>query len=480
MKKIYALLMILMILMSACQPTPEEEIVVNKNDGKFQQALEATPEETAQLEEALQEQEAQIPVEYPERWQAEFEKYGGRLKFSIDADVIVSDAKNYPVVTLKPYYVPIEQANKIVEAVFGTLDVYCALYESTKEQMQDMIVQVKADIKKAENDGDEEMAEQYRETLASMTESLKDAPDEATYRKYSGEYDIYSSTDSEQWSLVLREDPLNVKTPSLSVHNVIRSKVGNGYGTYVAYGDYAQPQYLYIDETLYKTKYKDNPLFSTDEAKTAVEKANNFLSDIDIKDRVVEQMYAVAASEGSKEIIGYKIFYGKQFNGITIPRQVQLGGSGLGNSIQTQENYIAPFKYEQMMVDVTYGEVYSFEWESPFEIDQVLKDDVELMPFDEIVSLAETQLAVKYAYLEGQEDEIQNLYVDEIILTYAVEPIQNEKYQYMLIPVWAFYGGVDYGTGTEVYGGEIREGRYPTQWSLLTINAVDGSVIFGR
>jgi hypothetical protein len=70
--------------------------------------------------------------------------------------------------------------------------------------------------------------------------------------------------------------------------------------------------------------------------------------------------------------------------------------------------------------------------------------------------------------------------VDEIILTYAVEPIQNEKYQYMLIPVWAFYGGVDYGEGTEIYGGEIREGRYPYQWSLLTINAVDGSVIFGR
>jgi hypothetical protein len=480
MKKIYVLLIIIMILISACQPTPEEEIVVNKNDGKFQQALEAAPEETAQIDAASQMQETEIPVEYPERWKAEFEKYGGRLKFAIDADVVVSDAKSYPVVTLKPYYVPIEQANKMIETIFGTLDIYCLVYETTKDQIQDMIVQVKADIKKAENDGDEEMAEQYRETLASMTESLKDAPNEAKPRKYSGEFDIYNGKDSEQWSIEVREDPMNVQTPYLGINNTVRSEIGNGYNASVVYGDYSKLQYLFIDETSHKTKYKDNPLFSTDDAKTAVQKANSFLSDIDIKDRVVEQMYAIAVSEGSDEIIGYKIFYGKKFNGITIPRDVQLGGSSWENNIQTQENYVASFDYEALTVDVTYGEVSRLEWQAPYEIDRVLKDDVELMSFDEITSRAETQLAVKYAYLEGQEDESRNLYVDEIILTYAVEPIQNEKYQYMLIPVWAFYGGVDYGEGTEIYGGEIREGRYPYQWSLLTINAVDGSVIFGR
>ena len=480
MKRTFLLIIIVCWFFAACQPTPEEEIVVNKNDGKFQQALEATQEETAQIEEALQEQEAQIPVEYPERWQAEFEKYGGRLEFSIDADVIVSDAKNYPVVTLKPYYVPIEQANKIVEAVFGTLDVYCALYERTKEQMQDMIVQVKADIKKAENDGDEEMAEQYRETLASMTESLKDAPDEATYRKYKGEYDVYNSKDYEQLSITLREDPLDVKTPGLSIHNIIRCEMSNGYDTSILYGNLLEEQYMFYDDSLLKIKCLDNPVFNTDQAKKTVKRSNEFLSKIGIEDRIVESMGAIVGSEGSDEIIGYKINYGKKFNGITIPRGVQSGGTAWDNSIQNQENFVAPFVYEQLVVEICNDEVSGFRWDFPYEINEVLKDDVELMPFDEIVSLAETQLAVKYAYLEGREDEIQNLYVDEIILTYAVEPIQNEKYQYMLIPVWAFYGGVDYGTGTEVYGGEIREGRYPNQRSLLTINAVDGSVIFGR
>ena len=480
MKKIYALLIIIMILLSACQPTPEEEIVVNKNDGKFQQALDVTPEETAQIDADSQVQETEIPVVYPERWQAEFEKYNGRLKFAIDADVVVSDAKSYPVVTLKPYYVPIEQANKIVEAVFGALDVYCGIYERTKEQIQDMIVQVKADIKKAENDGDEEMAEQYRETLVSMTESLKEAPDEATYRKYKGEYDIYNSKDSEQWSITLRQDPMDVKTPSLSIHNIIRCEMSNGYDTSILYGNFSEDQHIFCDDSILKTEYSDNPIFNTDEAKKAVQKANSFLSDIDIKDRVVEQMYAIAASEGSDEIIGYKVYYGKKFNNIIIPSGVQSGGPVMGNYNEDQENYIAPFTYEQLVVEVTDSKISKFEWEYPFEINEIIKDNIELLPFDEIMSRAETQLAVKYAYLEGREDESQNLYVDEIILTYAVAPIQDKRYQYMLVPVWAFYGGVDYCDKTEVYPGEFREGRYPRHSSLLTINAVDGSVIFGR
>ena len=476
MKKLFALLITIMILLAACQPTPEEEIVVNKNDGKFEQELQATPTETPVLQET---QHVEAKIKYPENWQAYYEKYDGRLKMTIDAEVIVSDAEKYPIAEIKPYYIPIEQANKMIEAIYGTLDIYCVIYERTKEDIQNMIVQVKADINKAENDGDEEAAEQYRETLNSMVESLKDAPDVAEPQKYSGEYDIYQGEDSEQWSISVRENPLDVHTPYLGIHNIVRSKIGNGYNASVSYGNFSEDQHVFIDESILKTKYSENPIFDTDKAKKAVEIANSFLTEIGIEDRVVEYMLALPESESQDEIIGYKIFYGKKFNGIIIPRNVQFGGSWYGNSIQTEENYIAQFTYEWLEMDVTDGEISGIEWNSPFDIKQIVKDDIELMPFEEIMSKAENQLSVKYAYIENGE-ESRAMYIDEIILTYAVEPIKDKKYEYMLIPVWAFYGGVDYGEGTEVYGGEIREGRYPSQESLLTINAVDGSVIFGR
>ena len=475
MKKIMIIFLCVMML-TACQPTPEEEIVVNKNDGKFEQAMEATPTNTAEPQET---QEERAPIECPERWQGYFEKFGGRLKMDIDAEIVVSDAAKYPVAQIEPYYIPIEQANKMIETIFGTLDIYMVHYKRTKNDIEDMIVQVKADIKKAENEGDEEAAEQYRETLAGMAELLKDAPDVAEPQKYTGEYDIYNGKDSEQWSVEVRENPMDVQTPYLGIHNIVRSEIGNGYDANVIYGDLLEPQYIYANDAFLKTKYSENPIFSTDDAKKAVEIADSFLSEIGIEDRVVEYMMALAKSEGSDEIAGYKIFYGKKFNGIVIPRNIQSGGSGWGNAVQDQENYVAPFSYEWLEVDVKNGEILSFEWSSPFEIKEIIKDDIELMPFDEIMSKAENQLSAKYAYMESGEEAI-SMYVDEIILTYAVEPVKDKKYEYMLIPVWAFYGGDDYGEGKEVYPGEVRKGRYRNPSSLLTINAVDGSVIIGR
>ena len=146
MIKTYTLLIAIILLITACQPTPETEVVVNKNDGKFEQALEATPTETVITQETAEEK---IPIEYPDKWQGYYEKYDGRLKMNIDAEVIVSDATKYPVAEIKPYYIPIEQANKIIKAIFGTLDIYLVQYKKTKKDIENMIVQVKADINKA-------------------------------------------------------------------------------------------------------------------------------------------------------------------------------------------------------------------------------------------------------------------------------------------------------------------------------------------
>ena len=298
-------------------------------------------------------------------------------------------------------------------------------------------------------------------------------------QKYSGEYDIYQGEDSEQWSISVRENPLDVHTPALSIHNILRSEIGNGYDAYVSYGLFLENQHIFFDDSTRKTKYSENPIFNTDEAKKAVEIANGFLSEIGIEGRVVEYMLALTESESPDEIIGYKIFYGKKFNGIVIPRGVQLGRSWRINTSQDKDKYIAYFEYEWLEIEVKDNEISGFEWGNPFDIKQIINDDIELMPFEKIMSNVENQLSVRYAYLEDGEEN-RAMYVDEIILTYAVEPIKDKKYEYMIIPVWAFYGGIDYGEGTEVYGGEIREGRYLSQESLLTVNAVDGSIIIGR
>jgi hypothetical protein len=96
------------LFFAACQQTPDNEIVVNKDNGLFEQALAATQTENTGVDEAFSE----MGDEYPDEWKAYYEKYNGKLKVTIDAEVSVGNAKEYSVSTIKPYYIPIEQANR--------------------------------------------------------------------------------------------------------------------------------------------------------------------------------------------------------------------------------------------------------------------------------------------------------------------------------------------------------------------------------
>lgn len=190
-------------------------------------------------------------------------------------------------------------------------------------------------------------------------------------------------------------------------------------------------------------------------------------------------MVGSVLSENSSEIISYVLQYGKKFNQIETPYAVQLGGT-LSNNIVTDINgFSEPFHFERLTLEVKDDEIILFTWYNIYTEKDIIKENVALMPFDEMMKNAENQLAVKYAYLENQ-DLSYMLYVDEIYLTYAVEPIKEEINQYMLIPVWAFYGGYDYGDGIKTPDGTILEGKYIEPYSLLTVNAIDGSIILGQ
>lgn len=463
--KRYVIVLILIIAMcSACQSTPDKEIVGNKNKGKFEQALEAKPLQVSESED--------LGEEYPERWETYYEKYGGKLKISIDADVVVSDSESYCVTTIKPYFVPIEQANNIVKAIFGTMDVCNGDVERTKTQIEESIIQVKTDIQDAKNSDDNEAINSLEDTLEGLYLLHETAPETAEAIKYNGEYTVYKEEGYEEHYILLRKNPFEIATPGLAIHNIIESPYGNGYNTIIAYENVFREIYNYVDENTYKIKFDKNPIFNTEEAKEAIEFAENFLDEIGINDRVLENMIARSSDANSNDISGYLMYFGKKYNDTIIPLFANLGG----NSSQSADDYIYPFMPENLMVAVSKNEIVYFEWSNMYEVAASLNENIELRPFEEIMANVENQLSVKYAYLEDIELPYE-VYVDEIILTYAVEPIKDKKYEYMLIPVWAFYGGYDYGHGYELVDGSIREGRYIEQVSLLTINAVDGTVI---
>ena len=77
-------------LLAACQPTPAEDIIVNRGDGALEEAIAAT---------AVPSEQPLLPVdevgERVERWTDELHIRG--LTCTIDADIVLPDKQIFPV-----------------------------------------------------------------------------------------------------------------------------------------------------------------------------------------------------------------------------------------------------------------------------------------------------------------------------------------------------------------------------------------------
>ena len=91
-------------LLPGCQPTPEEEFVVNRLDGALEEAVQATPAPPAQYE-------------APERWTESFDVRGQTVR--IDVAVEVPDAVEYPVLTVQNAPFTAKDAVLAADVFFG-------------------------------------------------------------------------------------------------------------------------------------------------------------------------------------------------------------------------------------------------------------------------------------------------------------------------------------------------------------------------
>ena len=104
-------------------------------------------------------------------------------------------------------------------------------------------------------------------------------------------------------------------------------------------------------------------------------------------------------------------------------------------------------------------------WTTPHEIIGVMEENCSLLSFGEIIDVAKSILPLKYAALGG--NTWSTIKIERIQLGYMRVLQIDHPDSLMLVPVWDFYGW--YETSAHRYD-------FPSH-SLLTINAIDGTVI---
>lgn len=155
---------------------------------------------------------------------------------------------------------------------------------------------------------------------------------------------------------------------------------------------------------------------------------------------------------------GYRLYYAREVGGTLVTPVHQSGAREV-----TIYNPVLP--YESLCVDVGADGIFMIEWEHPISITDVIAEDSELLPFENILDIFGTIAPLTIQRSEYEPNN--NLYINRAVLGYMCLQERGNPSSYQLVPVWDFFGERTIG----------RE-RYDTHnWSYLTINAIDGTVI---
>ena len=155
----------------------------------------------------------------------------------------------------------------------------------------------------------------------------------------------------------------------------------------------------------------------------------------------------------------YTMAYTRVINGAAL---LPCYGALMNTSSFRDDLFVPAVGYEQVLLAVNReGQVTSFIWSSPYLISDE-RTEQKLLPFENILAIARQTLPLKYQ-VEEVRGEI-HLFVYRIALGYMAA-LQRDTLEFALTPVWNFYGH------------DVPEDVHVGCRPLLTVNAVDGTVI---
>lgn len=291
-------------------------------------------------------------------------------------------------------------------------------------------------------------------------------PEELCYERY-GEHDQFESTSISLWLA----DPYNAY---ISLHN---SYV---VGVFTRQPDERKLEYRWNDpetnlffypyiswlhqETVGKT-LKGQPLT----VEEATDMANAFMAQMAPE----YELRIVAGTEGEKgdgkvyKHLAYCFGYTRTVGGVPITC-VDFSRY----STELNDTPMAPAPGQELItLAIHENKIVDFVWRDPYEIGDVLQDTTELMPFEQIMDVFGTIAPLSVQHTEndqGRKSKANNgMRINEIRLGYMPVLQKDNPNQWELRPVWDFIGW-------RILPLETYD--WPC-WSLMTIDAVDGTVI---
>ena len=436
MRKSCIFIMIFILLFTGCLPTPTEEVVIHKNEGTLEQQISATAAPAYRIE---------IPVETPGEGAppaaaAEATPVESGLREAVGAPETVQDSFDGPAVGAQLYI----QMDAVVE--MPNDGPYIRPGHSERAYSQRFM-------------------EYYQKWIEALDQKPYgpaadyDAIRENLKENFNTHAEIFRNADtgydrpSQPWT-----GSFDDAREALSISNGERGFGIIDKGRVFSYGAGSHP-------SLYG--WMNNPRGPrNEEEEQGLQNAANFanslgyaqvipqyINDADEDTRVRNQVETGFES-------GYKHFtLLPVYEGIPVYPYTTMYGSDTGRQAAG-----VPFNrnldQEEIFGTLYEGEVISLQWNSPFTVLSVENENVPLLSFERIMEIFKRQVFMSVYCDQGHHMRVQIKDSDD----------------YYLLPVWDFTGYMIHDWQMSPGDMAVSRGFFHSM-SILTINAVDGSVL---
>lgn len=466
----------LLFLLSACQPTPENEVVAGKSD------LEEMIEQNTASGQAYQ---------APPIWEETIKTDNGFLSIVIDAEVTVPDATSYPVVVIKPMQVSQQQADLAIQALFQGNTLYEISTIKTKDEIEQEILEIKAyladtnsDLYLAKDSDPEyyqQVVDEFTAQIVTLEQQLAAAPEEYTPKPASlifedGKEILFPGLTEEMLeqipdiSLIRGEAYMGRTTPA-NIMIISDTTKSNNKIYYQNFDLSAYPNF-----SLYEEPDQESDLaVSVDEA---AQTAEDLLFCMELSNmRLAAVGYDREVSKSSGDAKEYPVlFFSQCINDVPV--------SYVHSTSYTQtQAYTEPWPDEGLLIGVDEYGVNRFEWTAPMQTMEILSDNTTLLPFEDIIAVFKEQAKVQDIWNDGDPNIIgREVHITRIVLGLAKAPRADHPDEGLLVPAWEFYGySIDQYAQQEEGGYPLDENnQYINEEfmnSYITLSAIDGSII---
>ena len=483
MKRTYAIalsLVSIMLLLTACQPTPATPPVVNKGDSQLAEIIAAStqsaapsaaisndPAQNAALKEALLK-----TLGAPETFADAYKNKKGNVTVEINATVEVPAAADIPAIEVKTRPFPQAEVDKFAAYFLKGAPVFKEKHVRTKAEIMSRILQEKyfvdmitrsdeykkhprvvADLNNAKKRL-EELQEQYaaapeqRERTPSTTQLIK--------TEYGTELSVVAD---------LGKDA----AAEFDAYSSDKDSI-------ICFTNYGSGHYMPAFTSPYQTTLPRGMKTSLEDAKKTVTQclAELGITDMQIQDTDISTYYALSGygKDTTQNKQCYVFLLERNFHGIPVTCIAEsTANDGDDPSIPKSEepNYDYVVEAERLEINVDDTGIIRFEWHNPIQEEKTLAAHVNLMNFADIVAKAKDYMFYK-TYSDSRTKAA--IHITSIKLGMMRITQKDKPGEYLMAPVWDFIGNreqtVDNGSPEWLTFGDQ---------SYVTVNAIDGSFI---